>query len=149
MAKDHSGTLGKQLNGWRPTAKTMREIKFRAWNTKTKEMGVPFQPLQKTYMQDNKSLWPDGMVFMQYTGLKDKNGKEIYEGDMFQCISGTGATMMQGKIYFDDGCFRMKYGYQKPKKNDRKDYFLSCSIDYGVTKTLEVVGNIYENPELR
>jgi hypothetical protein len=59
----------------------MREIKFRAWNKKAHDYetgwAYPSQMVGPGFAFDV----PDHIVLMQYTGLKDKNGKEIYEGD--------------------------------------------------------------------
>jgi uncharacterized phage protein (TIGR01671 family) len=68
----------------------------------------------------------------QYTGLKDKNGKEIYEGDITQDVD-TGKTfeiMYQGHMF-------MRY--------ERKPMYMFYTLD---GDCLEVIGNIYENPEL-
>ena len=80
---------------------------------------------------------------MQFTGLKDKNGKEIYEGDIFNCI------------YDFDGCTEHKVGvvYIEAAAAFRLKNFGECH-QQGVTKNIfdmerkEVIGNIYENPEL-
>ncbi len=127
----------------------MREIKFRAlveypngekeWLFYTSKTGKIISDL---YVSEKvrRVIIDD----LQFTGLKDKNGKEIYEGDIFQVINGT--NMMQGEIYFEDGSFRMKYGYQCPGER-REDYFLSIAIGEDSSR-LDVIGNKFENPEL-
>jgi len=134
----------------------MREIKFRAYNGK--EMiyyhslfgtGATDATNDVTFFADKQTTGGKSIeTLMQFTGLTDKNGKEIYEGDIFQCISGDGKTIMQGETYFDDGSFKMKYGYQKPIKDQRKDYFLSGDIGVSGALLIEIIGNIYENPDL-
>ena len=123
-----------------------REIKFRAWHKDLKKM---FKIGQITLEKGTWNFEPNdrdfiGMsipsqtsfVLMQYTGLHDKNGKEIYEGDIlkvyYKGMSGVGYVE-----YDNDYC---EY---KIIINTDKDYFsLWKSID------LEKIGNIYDNPEL-
>ena len=124
----------------------MREIKFRVWNTETnkmivnvKEMGV--FALQSIYSIDEFLVIPTNEKYplMQYTGLKDKNGVEIYEGDI---VNIRGGTFYQGYWEIDE-IFEVvydKYGFLL-KNKDYKESF--C-----IAEEIKVIGNIYENPEL-
>ena len=76
----------------------------------------------------------------QYTGLTDKNGKKIFEGDIVRCISMTDMANMV--VIFEDGEFRMvlceKY----------KDYIPGCGFYAIRCFDKEIIGNIHDNPEL-
>ena len=109
----------------------MREIKFRAWDASQKYMayqGTPDLESIQSFMHHfgDKKL-------MQYTGIKDKNGKEIYEGDIFKI----GAEKEVFEVRFEHGCF-MAFCNGKP---------------YGLIGELQIcfidiIGNIYQNAEL-
>jgi len=127
----------------------MREIKFRAWNKIFKVMGdVSVLEWYKNssifaYIRANNSVsgfqtdatTVDEIVLMQYTGLKDKNGEEIYEGDILKVIVGNKYEYME--VYFKDGCF----GWGKEHNG-------IYSFDPLDLEDIEVIGNIYENKEL-
>ena len=114
-----------------------REIKFRAWDVNKHKMidepwGYPNESGWDDYMNINKWFeWShidsrNPIVLMQYTGLKDKNGKEIYEGDIIKWRKGT-----EGVWADQFWAFAVKFPF-------------ICGNAY----LGEVIGNIYENPEL-
>jgi len=103
-----------------------REIKFRAWNKPTKQMfywGF-FTDIFDKGANDRRNFEPEHNIWMQYTGLHDKNGKEIYRGDIVKY--NTPQREMISKIEF-------------PK--DWEWLSWNCS-------GTEIIGNIMENPEL-
>ena len=142
----------------------MREIKFRAWDKDYKKMITNFLlPESKSfgmhrmaisftgevftftdwdmaeYDEDemyNSAKYPSRFELMQYTGLKDKNGKEIYEGDI--CRDGLDWVF---KVIWDSDNARFLGQQKKP----RGDTYI-CYI--GRIPAVEIIGNIHENPEL-
>ena len=126
----------------------MREIKFRAWNKVGQYMTHPsstfIAPNGKNGEMKMDTPMSEEYELLEYTGLKDKNGKEIYEGDILVGINRNNIEMI-AEVFFMDGCFQIKQGFRFPAEDQRKDYFLRGIFD---GKELEVIGNIYENPEL-
>lgn len=99
----------------------MREIKFRAWDRKTKTM---FGGVNNISPREDYEL-------MQFTGLKDKNGKEIYEGDVLRFLD----KQIYEKVLFKNGMFVREWAEQENPLYLGLDHF-------------EIIGNIWENPEL-
>ena len=132
----------------------MREIKFRAaLNAGNNEwVVVPATPCFDVWYVafncDNKfdgEFEPndDEFIPLQYTGLKDINGKEIYEGDIL-----TGGAVVE---YFDDLVWdssgSIHSGFYCEKWTDENSDYTEMIWHYGF-RECEVIGNIYENPEL-
>jgi len=124
-----------------------REIKFRAWDNVNFRMfhfgGFCWHDEYDLCYIDGKLDVPagDNLEWMQFTGLKDKNGKEIYEGDI--CRFGSG---MVSPIIWKDGGL----GYESYPGADYADFhgFAGHQWLKEIMTTLEVIGNIYENAEL-
>lgn len=125
----------------------MRDIKFRIWDTENKEMlkvqELDFEP---TFYGGRIAIRPDqyndyfdteDMILMQYTGLHDKNGKEIYEGDIIQY-----EDITKGLVRYSE-----KYAqYVLVNTGTVKDEFEPLG-DYNM-EVFEIIGNEYDNPDL-
>lgn len=134
---------------------TTREIKFRAWRYETNSMLDSKQSIASIIQRYIKWFWewmqngnwkvePKDYEIMQYTWIQDKNGKEIYEGDIVEYL------------YYDDGDYeeivRKEVKYYAPyfsfgwtvKTYPNKDFLPKTPNPLD----MEVIGNIYENPEL-
>lgn len=89
----------------------MREIKFRAWDKENSEMTLfTFDDVSSGQVGNNDQYISE-MVVMQYTGLLDKNGKEIYEGDIIRDAFTPAGSFSE--IYFD----LEKAAFQQKRKN--------------------------------
>ena len=125
----------------------MREIKFRAWD-KEKKIIVDVYSINGTtngsifieyYNNDDEKITSlfDDFEIMQYTGLKDKNGKEIYEGDV---INNYGHKYVITYIYG---------GFTLSSPNDLNRYYEALAEPYATPMDeSEIIGNRFENPEL-
>lgn len=114
----------------------MREIKFRAWYHESKEMSAPFD-LDVVAERGKGQDFKNTAILMEFTGLKDKNRKEIYEGDI---VSDEDEISL---VEFHEGCFGVHIPSESLNQHE-------CCQAFGeaMAKEYEVVGNIYENPDL-
>ena len=120
-----------------------REIRFRAWDSEEFPSKMIYQDDKTEYNKETylieffKKIQGHNSIIMQFTGLKDKNGKEIFEEDIIQGFYENETE--NGEVYWDNdsASFDIKGVNWMSMEN------LECSNQY-----YEVIGNIYENPEL-
>lgn len=136
----------------------MRDIKFRAWHKNIKEMfevgqitlkkGIwDYQPEDRKYIGMSIPYQPS-FILMQYTGLHDKNGKEIYEGDIVKITENIlKQKVIRLKPIIADIEWSEEYLTYTLITTSVKDAFESLT-DYLDEYDIEVIGNIYENKEL-
>lgn len=126
----------------------MRDIKFRVWDNERNAM-LNSKSVDIDFFEGKIEITSDTIRYdevytdeikdfelMQYTGVKDKNGREIYEGDIITITLDTG-NVITGSVGMNNGQWSIKY-------YDR--YYSLVSIWYEMQP--EVIGNIYENPKL-
>lgn len=127
----------------------MREIKFRAWHKTERKMAkvtslCPLRKLVYVHLDDYSWLYCD-IELMQFTGLKDCNGQEIYEGDIV--ASGLGDSYVRGIVRIGhahtDGT---EYCYAQEYYGVYLEDMVSMMDDL-VAGRMYVLGNIYEHPE--
>jgi uncharacterized phage protein (TIGR01671 family) len=134
----------------------MEEIKFRAWHHEEKKMiivtkldfmvnasGSKNEECEGYWGGNNRMKFDiNDVTLLQYTGLKDKNGKEIYEGDVIKIEvkkrnKGDFPNLKNYLVVFEDFSFSYK---------DSEGYYATPLNIF--IKGVEVIGNTYENPEL-
>ena len=122
-----------------------RELKFRAWIDDDVEMSYSntHDTLGQFFCWLEEEFWDNSYHIMQFTGLKDKNGQEIYEGDILSFPTSNWINREVQVVWYEkQHCWALKnnHGIQHTTSGGR-----AYLID---GKHLEIIGNIYENPEL-
>lgn len=123
-----------------------REIKFRVWDSVKKQWTFDFYfglDLRPDPILEGRDM--DDFIFQEFTGLKDKNGKNIYEGDilcekMTKELAAEGNDCFIGQVIYSSGAFMLEDG------DVLYGHVLSFSPD--VLEDFYVIGNIFDNPEL-
>jgi uncharacterized phage protein (TIGR01671 family) len=119
-----------------------REIKFRAWDKVDKIM-IEWSELRKlhaslSYIEESERL--DARIMMQYTGLKDKNGKEIYEGDIVE--------WKQLNTWHKNNVYWLGSGFYADTSEWKEDLNEPTTISLISALGCEIIGDIYSNPDL-
>lgn len=139
----------------------MREIKFRGWDKEKKEMVYVLDMM--FLFEDIKGIWvsgydsinidheifPENLELMQYTGMKDRHGREIYEGDIVKIPAGYGGDRFYKEciavIEYEEHGF---YPRNIHDEFDHDEFGILYQDGFYHWKLFEVIGNIYENKDL-
>lgn len=122
----------------------MREIKFRGFDTESKEWLEPItcveliqlgSHLSEDFTDEAAEHWKNKVILMQYTGLNDKDGKNIYEGDICANIAS------KWEVIFDRGCF-------SGRRIVGTDGTQNTHLALRAINELHIIGNIYQTPHL-
>lgn len=130
----------------------MRELKYRVWDVENESYDDPYSYAYYAMTQDGgldfychgdcmDEAEPDKYIVEQYTGLTDKNGKEIYEGDIVQEEIDFNSKMTDGifkyEVYWDNTT--LSWGVRPIGPESIHEYLWECN------QSLDVIGNIHEN----
>lgn len=127
-----------------------REIKFRAWHNER----MLYSHNNTINKSNSQNSWffntiKDADIIMQFTGLTDKNGKDVYDGDIVR-IHNYKTDFKNGEPNIDWRVFEVKYNQYLWAFSNDVIYMPISHYDLNTLEPydIEIIGNIYENPEL-
>jgi uncharacterized phage protein (TIGR01671 family) len=120
-----------------------REIKFRAWHKKTERFQSGFHLTSDGKINFACLVDNEDYILSQFTGLKDKNGKEIFENDIIVLSHPCWSVKCIVKYDNQLACYVLE-SFEKIDKGVRKSFLHIYQEDLNY----KVIGNIYQNPEL-
>lgn len=126
------------------------ELKLRGWSIPTQKMSPAVSLVQWLYAGLDESIKSaEQVIFMPFTGLFDRNGKEIYEGDILQHAIETplGIKVVRGAMYYNKQLAQFGVDMEVTDE-DIKVLGATFSVKESVSGRPEVIGNIYENADL-
>ena len=118
------------------------EFKLRAWDDYGKTMFNSISEMAE--FEEHLIYWLNNAayVLMRFTGSTDKNGKDIFEKDIVRCLDKNGEEYIS-IIFYQDGCLLIDI-----RDNSDGDFTsIKCSLINDIEE-IEVIGNVYQNPEL-
>ena len=115
----------------------MREIKFREFY---KKENIMYRDIDIS--NECLPIHDNNVVIMQYTGLKDKNGVEIYEGDILELIDWWDDSVSIHPVLYKNSAFMCQ------RLDDKEFPFFYLQGNDDLKDGYKIIGNIYENPEL-
>lgn len=119
----------------------MKEIKFRAWNKVINEMSKTSIYITKTgrVINTRGDDISKNIILLQFTGLCDRKGQEIYEGDILK-LKQSGI----GRVVWD----KKKMGFYWIQKPYKEHEFMSGVQEFDGIKGIEIIGNVFQNKDL-
>jgi len=127
----------------------MRDIKFKFWDAEKKVMSIE-RTLPELFdavcqfeydTRSEQSKLFKRLIYLEFTGLNDKSGKEIYTGDILVQQEGK----LLGAVDFEHGCFVLKAVWIDHEQNDYPELKYYCDMSF---MTVEVIGNVFQHPNL-